>query len=91
MNFIISGSVNNKHLILVIAFSHFGLNVLKQSAEYRPPGIGLVDAPQPIKNALPLLYNNKASVARILGTSGYLDLNSLGISPISYFAELGYK
>jgi len=69
----------------VIAFNSFGLTVFRQYLKYKPRAIGLVDALQPIKNALPLLYNNKASVARILGTSGYLDLNSLGISPISYF------
>ena len=40
-----------------MAFSHFRLNVLKQNLEYRPPGRGLVEYPQPIKNASPLLYN----------------------------------
>jgi len=66
-----------------MTFNSFGLTVFRQSLKYNPPGIGLVDAPQPIKNALPLLYNNKASLARILGTSGYLNLNGLGYNLIN--------
>ena len=43
----------------MIAFNSFGLTVFRQYLKYKPPAIGLVDALQPIKNALPLLYNSE--------------------------------